>query len=132
MGVRALLSVDNSLAAPVASLRNTDASRTRGQTIWQRSRPVWTNHVRRWRRRQSRLGSLQGTLPKCSIRGRGFWVGDRAPRVSVFSDRWGRLFRVLPRIEERRAPTFDAASKQTKPMLKSTVSPIRWLSMMQA
>lgn len=28
--------------------------------------------------------------------------------------------------------TFDAASKQTKPMLKSTVSPMRWLSMMQA
>ncbi len=28
--------------------------------------------------------------------------------------------------------TFEAASKQTKPMLKSTVSPMRWLSMMQA
>lgn len=28
--------------------------------------------------------------------------------------------------------TFEAASKQTKPMLKSTVSPMRWLSMIQA
>lgn len=28
--------------------------------------------------------------------------------------------------------TFEAASKHTKPMLKSTVSPIRWLSMIQA
>lgn len=33
---------------------------------------------------------------------------------------------------ERLAPTFEAASKHTKPMLKSTVSPMRWLSMMQA
>lgn len=30
------------------------------------------------------------------------------------------------------ASTFEAASKHTKPMLKSTVSPMRWLSMMQA
>lgn len=130
MGVRALLSVDNSLAARVASLRNTDASGTRRQTIWQHSRPACSNNVRCWRR--SQLRSLRGTLPNCSIGGRGFWVGERVPRVSVFPDRWGRLFRFLARIEGRRAPTFDAASKQTKPMLKSTVSPIRWLSMMQA
>lgn len=35
-------------------------------------------------------------------------------------------------MKERLTPTFEAASKHTKPMLKSTVSPMRWLSMMQA
>lgn len=35
-------------------------------------------------------------------------------------------------MKERLTPTFEAASKHTKPMLKSTVSPMRWLSMIQA
>ena len=34
--------------------------------------------------------------------------------------------------EGARGLTLEAASKQTKPMLKSTVRPMRWLSMMQA
>lgn len=33
---------------------------------------------------------------------------------------------------EVKSLTFDAASKHTKPMLKSMVSPMRWLSTMQA
>lgn len=42
------------------------------------------------------------------------------------------LLTSLATMKERLTPTFEAASKHTKPMLKSTVSPMRWLSMIQA
>jgi len=49
------------------------------------------------------------------------------------TDIWGVLFsRTVLITKGCPALTFEAASKHTKPMLKSIVSPIRWLSIIQA
>lgn len=54
--------------------------------------------------------------------------------ITIQPSAWTQLlfFCVLLDSRRRLAPTFEAASKHTKPMPKSTVSPMRWLSMMQA
>lgn len=52
--------------------------------------------------------------------------------VSEISHRKDLFYLFLLMIKVCPTLTFEAASKQTKPMLKSTVSPMRWLSMIQA